>query len=364
MSNAILRPLSLLVLVASCKADKPSARTDTARVLPDKTELAEYASAMKSLAGDTLTLVSVGGHALQPQSTSLACDSARTPVFQQLIVASDSSLWAHTVYPSTCPDSLESSSDTVESRGGYRIFGDTLSMTVPGPAQYDRPEFRAIIFPDSVVQTGTGSDNAWHYSRRRGQPGDPTTMGAAKIDTVYLARDIDGSGKPDYIVRETRLGPDLMPRENRIAIYIDGDPASRRPTWAKQWDSTLEENQALAQSLQLSPASWLLDIAYDGGDFSGDDVLIVERGSIRKEIYHGIDYGNGYLKITQEAGKVVVETSLDNLELDGSPVESAIKCKSSEWRAIRLIFDPAKNRFTPDRAFCKKIPQDDAGPEA
>src|SRR4051794_17709109 len=220
MSNAILRPLSLLVLVASCKADKPSARTDTARVLPDKTELAEYASAMKSLAGDTLTLVSVGAHALQPQSTSLACDSARTPVFQQLIVASDSSLWAHTVYPSTCPDSLKSSSDTVESRGGYRIFGDTLAMTVPGPAQYDRPEFRAIIFADSVVQTGTGSDNAWRYSRRRGQPGDPTTMGAAKIDTVYLARDIDGSGKPDYIVRETRLGPDLMPRENRIAIYI------------------------------------------------------------------------------------------------------------------------------------------------
>src|SRR3954462_600037 len=128
MSNAILRPLSLLVLVASCKADKPSARTDTAPVLPDKTELADYASAMQSVAGDTLTLVSVGGHALQQQSTSLACDSARTPIFQQLIVAADSTLWAHTVYLSACTDSLKSASDTVESRGGYRIFGDTLAM--------------------------------------------------------------------------------------------------------------------------------------------------------------------------------------------------------------------------------------------
>jgi hypothetical protein len=360
MSNAILRRLSLLVLLASCKADRPSARSDTARAVPDKAEVAEYATAMKSVAGDTLTLVSVGGHALQQQSTSLACDSARTPIFQQLIVAADSTLWAHTVYPSACADSLKSASDTVESRGGYRIFGDTLAMTVPGPARYDLPEFHGIIFPDSVVQIETGSEKAWHYSRRRGEPADPTTMGSAKIDTVYLARDIDGSGKSDYVVRETRLGPDLQSRENRIAIYIDRDATSRRPTWAKEWDSDGEENQALVQSLQLSPASWLLDIGYDGGDYSGDDVLIVERGTIRKVIYHGIDYGNGYLKITQEGGRVVVEASLDNLELDGSPVESAIKCTNSEWRAIRLIFDPAKNHFTPERAFCTKIRHDNA----
>jgi hypothetical protein len=360
MSPRILRPLWALVLLASCKADKPSTRSDTVRALPDKPELAESASSVQSLAGDTLTLLSVGNGPLPTPSTSQACDSARTPTYQQLVVAADSTIWARTVYPSACTDSLKSPADTVESRGGYRIFGDTLAMTVPGPAQYDLPEFHGIIFPDSLVQIDTGSDKAWRYSRRRGEPGDPTTMGSAKIDTTYLARDIDGSGKSDYVVRETRLGADLQSRENRIAIYIDRDPSSRRPTWAKQWDSMDEENQGLAQSLQLSPASWLLDIGYDGGDYSGDDVLIVERGAIRKVIYHGIDYGNGYLRITQEAGRVVVETSLANLELDGSPVESAIKCPNSEWRAIRLIFDPAKKHFTPERAFCTKIRHDNA----
>src|SRR4051812_30195922 len=110
MSNAILRPLLLLVLLASCNADNSSARSDTARVLPDKAKGAEYATAIQSLPGDTLTLVSVGARALQHQSTSVACDSARTPVFQQLIVASDSTFWAHTVYPSACTDSAKSSS--------------------------------------------------------------------------------------------------------------------------------------------------------------------------------------------------------------------------------------------------------------
>jgi hypothetical protein len=252
----------------------------------------------------------------------------------------------------------------VESRGGYRIFGDTIGMGVADPGG-DMVEFQGRLFPDSVVQIEVGSGKAWRYSRRRGVPGDANAMGSVKIDTVFLARDIDGSGKPDYVIRESRLGPHSPMREYRVAIYLDTGPESRRPNWAMDWDWESGYSQALDKSLSVAAGVWLLEVGFGGADYDGAEVLVVERGGIRKEISLGVDYGNGYMDITQEAGKVVVEATLDNLELRGTPVTSDIKCKATEWRAMRLVFDPKPGHFTPERALCARMRVgDDAPPKS
>jgi hypothetical protein len=230
-------------------------------------------------------------------------------------------------------------------------------MSVAAP-DGDQTDFHAVIFPDSVVQIETGSDKAWRYLRRRGVPADPATMGSVKTDTVYLTHDIDGSGKADYVVRESRLGPNSAMKDYRVAIYIDSDPGSRHPAWAMDWDWESGYNQALGTSMEIGPDQWLLDVASGGGDYDADEVLIVQHGAIRKVISHGVDYRNGYINITKLAGRVVVEATLDHLEVAGSPITSDIKCPQTEWRAIRLIFDPTKSRFTPERAFCAKLPRD------
>src|SRR6185437_3406092 len=167
-------------LVASCKADKPSSRTDVA-VLSDTVQIAEDASGPHSLPGDTLTLVSVGNRALSVAASGAACDSSRTPVFQQIVVAADSTYWARTRFRPPCSDSLKASSDTVESRGGFRVFGDTIAMGV-ADADGDMVDFQGLLFPDSVVQIETASDKAWRYSRSRGAPADAKALGSVKID--------------------------------------------------------------------------------------------------------------------------------------------------------------------------------------
>jgi hypothetical protein len=349
-------------ICVGCKAEgrAPAPDSTTSAVATDALSAAPTPNSYESLAGDTLDLVSVGGKALpQPGGAGLACDSAHTPVRQQLVLSADTTYWALTVARPGCRDTVITESDTLRTRGWYAISGDTIFIRFAGP-KVDT-ELSGLIFPDSIVQVGTTSDRIWRFSRRQGAAVNPAEAGDRRTDSTFLARDIDGSGKTDYVVRESRPeATSMLSNEYRVAVYLDSEPQSRPPNWSNDWDMEVGRQQGLSKSFAISSAASLLDVEWSGGDFDGDNILIAERGKIRREIYHGIDYGHGYLFARQENGKSVVEASLDNLELLGKPVTSEIKCPATQIPAMRLVFDPKAGHFVTDRALCSK-PEPDNG---
>jgi hypothetical protein len=180
-------------------------------------------------------------------------------------------------------------------------------------------------------------------------------MGRVRTDTLFLAGDIDGSGKPDYVVRESRMGSASTMKDYRLAIYLDKSPGSGPPDWANAWDALdIGAEQSVDKSLSITPGVTLLAAGWSGGDYSATEILIAERGKVRSEISYGIDYGHGYFAITREAGTAVVEANLDHLELRGTPVTSDIKCKEPEMAAIRLVYDLKAGHFVPERSRCVK----------
>ena len=342
----------VIALVTGCKTDARTPPGDSAIVTASSSSppASHTGNDYSILAGDTLQLVSVGGRSLAPPvGVALACDSAHTPLRQQLVLSSDSTYWGVTVARPGCRDTVERESDTVAHRGAYAISGDTIFIYSADPTNHS--ELAGLVFSDSVVQTGTTPNQVWRYSRRQGAAGDPAEMGPIRTDSVLLANDIDGSGKTDYVVREARGATNLMAaKEYRLAIYLDTKPRSRPPDWKNDWDMEAGKDQGLSKFLSLAPGVSFLEVQWSGGDFDGDDVLIAEKGKVLLEIYHGIDYGNGYFLARQEGGKTLVEASLDNLDLLGKPVTSAIKCPAFQVAGMRLVFDPNAGHFVRDAA--------------
>jgi hypothetical protein len=339
-------------LLVSCKADSRPARNDAIAPPAVTSRPVGAENSVASLAGDTLELVSVGGRQLPDvRQPHLPCDSAGTPLLQRIVLARDSTYSGIIVHRPGCRDTLASSSDTLEYGGIYKVHGDTLTLYTDDVDEIAQT-YNGVLFPDSVVPVLAEKEKAWLYSRRPGS-GAAGETGIVRTDSVFLARDIDGSGKTDYVVREIKLSPIAHVRAYRIAVYLDKDPGTAKPDWAMEFDDEFGGMyQTLGKSLSMAPGVSLLDIQSSGADYDADEILVVQRGSIRQDISHGVDYGHGYLDIRQERGKVVVEATLEHLELRGTPVTSEISCKEPKWGAMQLVFNAQKGQFMPDRVVC------------
>ena len=175
-----------------------------------------------------------------------------------------------------------------------------------------------------------------------------------RTDTVFLARDIDGSGKTDYVVKESKPGPGASRRAFRIAVYLDRNPRTRKPDWSMAWDDEFGFDQTVDNVLPLAPGATLLDVQWSGADYEGRTLLIAEQGRIRQEISHGIDYGHGFMDIRNDGGSVVVDATLANLELRGKPVTSEVLCTEPEMGAMLLVFEPQERGFRIGPVRCVK----------
>ncbi|HVE77417.1 MAG TPA: hypothetical protein VNA89_01030 [Gemmatimonadaceae bacterium] len=172
------------------------------------------------------------------------------------------------------------------------------------------------------------------------------------VDTVLLARDIDGDGRTDHVVRERRPGRFPETIAHRVAVYLNVAPGARGPHWATAWDEEFGAEATLWRSLPAAAGSWLLGVLGPQADATEEWLLLVQRGSVREEVYHQVDYGEGYADVRRERGVLVVEATQPHVKLRGRAVGAAISCPSSEWPAVRLVFDPQERRFTPERALC------------
>ena len=174
-----------------------------------------------------------------------------------------------------------------------------------------------------------------------------------RVDSVLFQRDIDGNGRPDRLVRELRVSSrKYTPPAHRLALYLDGSPNGRRPAWPSEWDEFDESGAALAGIWLLGKGVAMFEVTTEGGDYTGERLVLVRGGSAHEVISHGEDYGNGFLTVTVEHGRFVIDVSQANLRVNGKPVLPEARCSASQWSAVHLIFDVQRNDFVPDRARC------------
>jgi hypothetical protein len=173
-----------------------------------------------------------------------------------------------------------------------------------------------------------------------------------RVDSILLARDLDGNGKADYVVHESAAEPDEGLRPARVAIYLDAKPNERQPAWASKWDGEFGSEASLVKSMRIDATSSFVAVALPQADYEDTRLLVVARGSIRERITHGIDYGHGSFDIGRDRNGVFVDASIDHLVVDGKSAQSKLSCEAQEWSAVRLDFDIKTRQFSPRAPRC------------
>jgi hypothetical protein len=172
-----------------------------------------------------------------------------------------------------------------------------------------------------------------------------------QTDSVMLARDLDGNGLTDYVVRESRPFH-RMSYTFRLTVYLDSIPASRRPRWSSGWD--MEGEATLGEVVSLGSRGSMVDVYGNNADYTSETLLAIRDGSITEELTHGEDYGQGFLEMGREGGTVLVDATQMHLLVRGEPVSPELECKEGDWPAVRLHWDDVSRRFVPEKPRCIK----------
>ena len=176
-----------------------------------------------------------------------------------------------------------------------------------------------------------------------------------RVDTVLVARDLDGDGNTDYIVRESRASRG-GPRQRRLAMYLGVAPASTRAAWATAWDDEFGGEVDVSELLPLGTSSTLAAVSLPEADYEETQVVLIRARRAKTIVSHGIDYGEGYFQLRLEGGRAIVDATQEHLVLGGKAVDGALACPDAQLPALRLVFDPRAERFVPENPRCVKLP--------
>jgi hypothetical protein len=177
-----------------------------------------------------------------------------------------------------------------------------------------------------------------------------------RADTVLVARDLDGDGSTDYIVRQSRASRDGGPRSRRLAIYLGAEPATARAAWATNWDDEFGGSVNVSELLPLGTSSTLIAVSEPQADYESTHVVLVRARRAKALLSHGIDYGEGYFQLRIEGGRAVVDATQEHLVLGGTAVAGTLACSGAQHPALRLVFDPSGERFVPEHPRCVRVP--------
>ena len=205
--------------------------------------------------------------------------------------------------------------------------------------------------PPTAAVNGIRIDGCERDEDRQFAAGDDSTYDV-QTDTVLLARDLDGNGRTDYVVRESRPYASLRSYTFRLTVYLDSIPASRHAQWSSGWDMEGETKFGEADSLG-SQASMLV-VYGNTGDYTSETLLTVRDGRVAEELTHGEDYGAGFLALEREGGTLALDASQSHLLVRGAPVGPELECKEGDWPAVRLRWDEANRRFVAGKPRCVK----------
>ena len=171
-----------------------------------------------------------------------------------------------------------------------------------------------------------------------------------QTDSVMLARDLDGNGVTDYVVRESRPFHRMRTYTFRLTVYLDSIPLSRRARWSSGWD--IEGEATLGEVKSLGSRGSMLVVLGNTGDYTSETLLAIRDGGISEEVTHGEDYGQGFLELGREGGTLVVDASQMHLSLRGAPVSPELVCTDGNWPAVRMRWGDASRRFVPEKPRC------------
>ena len=177
----------------------------------------------------------------------------------------------------------------------------------------------------------------------------------AHVDTVLVARDLDGDGNTDYIVRESRASRGGL-KSRRLAIYLGVGPGTTRASWASDWDDEFGVEVDVTDLLPLGTSSTLVAVSQPEADYVGTHVVLIRARRAKTIVSHGIDYGEGYFQLRLEGGRAVVDATQEHLVLGGKPVDGALACPDAQLPALRLVFDPRAEQFVPENPRCVRLP--------
>src|SRR4051812_28631321 len=177
----------------------------------------------------------------------------------------------------------------------------------------------------------------------------------AHVDTVLVARDLDGDGITDYIVRESKASLDGAPRARRLAIYLGVEPAAARAAWATDWDDEYGGSTVVSELLPLGTSSTIIAVSESQADYESTHVVLIRARRAKMLVSHGIDYGEGYFQLRLEGGRAVVDATQEHLELSGKAIDGTLACADAQRPALRLVFDPRTERFVPDHPRCVRV---------
>jgi hypothetical protein len=170
---------------------------------------------------------------------------------------------------------------------------------------------------------------------------------------VLLARDLDGSGSTDRVLRESRreakgsLGYDswddeTRPATHRIAMYLGESPPGSAAAWATEWNDDMEVR--IDRTVALPGGGSLLVLVLSFGDEDETVVVLASGGVAREALSHQIDHGEGSFALRDSAGLTLVDATGD-VHLPDGRVEPGIRCSDGVWPGSTLVFDQATRRF-------------------
>jgi hypothetical protein len=182
----------------------------------------------------------------------------------------------------------------------------------------------------------------------------PAQQPRVHVDTVLVARDLDGDGIIDYIVRESKESLDGAPRARRLAIYLGVEPAAARAAWATDWDDEFGASVDVSELLPLGTSSTLVAVSEPQADYESTHVVLIRARRAKTLLSHGIDYGEGYFQLRLEGGRAIVDATQEHLVLGGKAIDGTLACADAQRPALRLVFDPRAERFVPELPRCVK----------
>ena len=169
----------------------------------------------------------------------------------------------------------------------------------------------------------------------------------AQRDTVLLARDIDGTGKPDRIAIEHKKGKEYpTQRLMRTALYLD-----QKLKWSSTWSD--EVDGGLIDTVMTIPGGGsLVQLGYEFGDAGITTLLFARNGRLRLLVEHAIGYDDGDYKLRSSATEITVDASLAHLKANGKDVISSIRCRAGTIPMAQLVLDQKREMLTLRRQYC------------
>ena len=148
------------------------------------------------------------------------------------------------------------------------------------------------------------------------------------VDSTLIADDIDGDGRADRLVRETRksgLAPAELGgvTERRLALYVG---TSRKPAWASDWNDM--EGTSLRERYRLDGGGSLLLVVDAGSEWDAHRLLRAHHGSVRPvvtlEQKDPLDIPHFSVRTATDS---VVVTASAAVAVEGRSEPSSIRCR-------------------------------------